>query len=1143
MIHSSGKRGRYKRYLSMLIAFIMVCSVFLPAFAENAGGKADGEASGKAVAVTTYEFYADGSLHDRQTVKDGETLKEPSEPKKDGSTFKGWYTEKDGGSKFTDFSRQTVTEDKTVKLYAGWQEKEEPEEAKQPDEKSDETKETDIEETETVESEEQGKADDQNSGDIGEDTEETVPDENDSSEKEDVVNEEETDAETSVEDSEEADETENVSEADQDETEDTDKTDAVSSDQQEEDSETDETEVTEPSESSDVKKEDAAADDTEKSEDESDTEKNDTENVADKKEDTADTADIADPADGTAQKEENIANVQPQPSLNVGISPLDISGSKTVAVGDTITLTGSNSFLYHSWRAESLGGNVSLTNQNSQTVTVRGVEAGWVKLTHTYYTMFGGDQTEQVTIQVTEASSSQCYDLYMYTLIPGKTLNSTGTPDQTWNGMGVGTISNVLPPSSYNNSEIIDPGDGSTGAVIVDTDKNNRPYPDIRVVEGGVEKIYQYAETEEEKMKEGYYTIDWIRVIVASGANAGNNQWNPTVSDKTPTFHLDGIVTLNEENVYTVNFALKDAGEEWFIPDEHFATRVNAGYKASDLKRPDKDKALDTSGKPIEGYPYSENKVVNGITYTFDGWYTDETCTTKVDFNDENYKINENTTFYARYIPETQDITVEKQVIGTTQEDATREFTFNCEYTDASGESQTTTLNLSDDETGTIANVPVGAELTLTETNASGYDTSAEYSGETIEATETTGDTRTMTVQTTNDNRTIVVTNRKQAPTIGEDENFIIVEKKFTGITEEQIPDNFQITVSGSGQNYTLTKSNYNWSETINDDGSIVWRWKISGVGTGQYTVSEDNQEIADYTVTTTGIGDNVTVKASDVTINEEEYENTCSKTEWPVGVEGNKNFLFAAALTGSSGCIVISSEPLSASVRAAVTAKVTTYGSWHEPVQFYSVSEDGQEYSIDGKIFRYDEANGQIIIGQTSDWKHVASLSYDVTEASNPEIAITNSYEKNTSSIEVKKLVTGNLSDYDKKFAFTASWLSSDGTQKTENFSLSHNDSKTLNDLPVGTQVTISENRDDYDLVSIKQGSAELSDSEITSDGTNSSCTVTVTNEPMTITFTNEKEAIVDVGIRMDNLPYILMLALVAGGAAAAVILCRRRG
>ena len=378
-------------------------------------------------------------------------------------------------------------------------------------------------------------------------------------------------------------------------------------------------------------------------------------------------------------------------------------------------------------------------------------------------------------------------------------------------------------------------------------------------------------------------------------------------------------------------------------------------------------------------------------------------------------------------------------------------------------------------------------------------------------------------------------------PKIEEDENFIIVEKKFTGIAKDQIPDNFQITVSGSGQSYTLTKINHNWSETINDDGSIIWRWKISGVGTGEYTVNEENEAITDYTVTTTGDKGNVTVEAANVAIEATKYPN-CSHTNWPVGVEGNENFLFAAALTSNSGVIVISAEPLSASVRAAVADKIVG-GNWKNPVQFYSVSEDGYEYSIDGKLFTYNPDAGEIVIAEKSDWSHVASLSYDVTEASNPEIAITNSYEKNTSSITVKKLVTGNLSDYDKKFAFTASWLGSDGTQKTEEFSLSHNDNgKTLNDLPVGTPVTISENRDGYDLENIKQGNTELSEDKITSDGTNSSCTVTVTNEPMTITFTNEKDAIVDVGIRMDNLPYILMLALVAGGAAAAVILRRRR-
>ena len=745
MIHSSGKRGRYKRYLSMLIAFIMVCTVFLPAFAENAGGKTDGEASGKAVAVATYEFYADGSLHDSQTVKDGETLKEPSEPQKDGSTFKGWYTEKDGGSKFTDFSRQTVTEDKTVKLYAGWQENEEPEEAKQPDEKSDETKETDIEETETVESEEQGKADDQNSGDIGEDTEETVPDENDSSEKEDVVNEEETDAETSVEDSEEADETENVSEADQDETEDADKTDAVSSDQQEEDSETDETEVTEPSESSDVKKEDAAADDTEKSEDESDTEKNDTENVADKKEDTADTADIADPADGTAQKEENIANVQPQPLLNAGISPLDISGPTTVAVGDTIKLMGGGQLVgkNHHWSA-SPEGRVALQNGSSSTVSVTGLEAGTVTLTHTYdqYLIFGESEkkTETHTITVTKASSEQSYQLYTYTLIPGKTTESGGSADQVWNGMGVGTISGLGSPDSHNTNEVLDNGYGNSGADITYPTE----YPSI-TVDG---ETYEYADTPAKESQKGYYTITWFRVVVDSGANAGNNKYNPVISENIKTFHLDGYITLNEKNLYTVDFKLKDAGEQSFEPvaPEKYTKRVPEGFTAKQLSIPNEK----------EPNVYPQTKVVDGITYEFDGWYKDQACTEEVKWNTET--ITDNITYYAQYVPVVKDITITKDVTGGLG-DVMKDFSFTYSYSGGNGE-----FTLKDGGEYIIENVPIGTTLTLTETNAGGYITSANYGNQNIDAQgnkESETKTIQITVNATYDK--VTITNNKEA--------------------------------------------------------------------------------------------------------------------------------------------------------------------------------------------------------------------------------------------------------------------------------------------------------------------------------------------------------------------------------------------
>lgn len=1085
MIHSSGKRRRYKRYLSVFIAFVMVCSVFIPAFAKSAGNGTDGDEATKASAAITYEFYSDGELYDSQTVKDGETLKEPSEPDKDGSTFEGWYTSRDGGSKFTDFSKQSVTESKTVKLYARWQEMEEPE-------------------TESVEAD----TDKNTSGNDTENSEE-VSEEADSGKKEDAS--EETGSDIKEEDSKEQTESgqaDDVSDETKDgsgETDSEDSSKTVEVSDKEDISKQDETES-----SSNVSQSDDISEDSDKIKGE-DTEKVETED------DTI--VDSADTSDDMEKNEGNTAVIQPQRELGNGISPLNINGPREVSVGETITLSGqygSN----HFWSAYP-SSRVSL-NQDGNSVDVTGVTEGTVWITHTYWS-WGGQQTETYTIQVTAASSGQSYVLYTYTLIPGKTTESTGSADQIWNGMGVGTISGLGSPDSHNTNEELDNGYGNNGADITCPTS----YPDITV--DGVP--YKYADTKDKENLKGYYTITWFRVVVAEGANAGHNNYNQPVIDGKKTFHLDGYITLNETNQYTVDFKLKDAGEQTFEPvdPEQYTKRVPEGFETDELLIPNEN----------EPNVYPLTKTVNGITYTFDGWYLDETCTQKVDFN--NYRINANTTFYARYVPETQNITVEKQVVTTSQTDLTKDFRFTCEYTNASGNKQTITLNLSNDETGTIANVPVGTELKLTETNASGYTTSAKYDDKTIQANETTGDTRTMTVQTTNDNSTIVVTNRKQIAETGQDENFIIVEKKFTGITEDQIPVNFQITVTGqNGTSYTLTKNSSGWEEVDSADGSIIWRWKISGVGTGEYTVSEENEEIADYTVTTTGDSGSVTVEAADVAIEATKYP-TCSHTNWPVGVEGNENFLFAAALTSNSGVIVISAEPLSASVRAAVADKIVG-GNWKNPIQFYSVSEDGYEYSIDGKLFTYNPDAGAIVIAEKSDWSHVASLSYDITEASNPEIAITNAYKKNTSSIEVKKLVTGNLSDYEKEFSFTATWKASDGEDKSQSFSLKHEGTYELNDLPVGTPVTISENRDGYDLESIKQGNTELQNSAIVSDSTNSSCTVTVTNEPMTITFTNEKEAIVDVGIRMDNLPYILMLALVAGGAAAAVILRRRR-
>ena len=118
--HSSGKRGLWKRIFSMCIALVLICGVTVPA-SVSASGSADG-ADGVPAPETTYNFYLDGKEYASQTVKDGETLSDPETPTAEGKTFDAWYTEMEGGEKFTDFSVQTVTETKAVFLYGRWQE-------------------------------------------------------------------------------------------------------------------------------------------------------------------------------------------------------------------------------------------------------------------------------------------------------------------------------------------------------------------------------------------------------------------------------------------------------------------------------------------------------------------------------------------------------------------------------------------------------------------------------------------------------------------------------------------------------------------------------------------------------------------------------------------------------------------------------------------------------------------------------------------------------------------------------------------------------------------------------------------------------------------------------------------------------------
>lgn len=107
---------------------------------------------------------------------------------------------------------------------------------------------------------------------------------------------------------------------------------------------------------------------------------------------------------------------------------------------------------------------------------------------------------------------------------------------------------------------------------------------------------------------------------------------------------------------------------------------------------------------------------------------------------------------------------------------------------------------------------------------------------------------------------------------------------------------------------------------------------------------------------------------------------------------------------------------------------------------------------------------------------------------------------------------------------ANNASWAI-DGTTRT--ITLKHKQTATISNLPVGVTYTVTETRTDGWVYDTK-GEVE---------------TATAINaDKNEVTITNEHEGTPDMGVVLDNAPYIAMLAIVAIGGVALVLNKRRR-
>lgn len=389
------------------------------------------------------------------------------------------------------------------------------------------------------------------------------------------------------------------------------------------------------------------------------------------------------------------------------------------------------------------------------------------------------------------------------------------------------------------------------------------------------------------------------------------------------------------------------------------------------------------------------------------------------------------------------------------------------------------------------------------------------------------------------------------------DDPYITVEKRFHGVTQDQIPGReFYIQV-GTHKLY-LNGATEQFEDAAT--GDIVYRWKIENVEEDRYDISEHNATIDGYDLTTSGnLGDSVSVTGKTFTAElAAPIINSCANLDLDVGVHDGYNFIFVVSENGANKKnVVISKEPLSLSERKAVETAVKDAGSTfssNRTTVFYSIREN-PKITIDRTDIMY--SGGQIHIGAECQWNHALQLKYSVTEGNNPEVTITNSYTSNRADLTVTKTVTGNMADLDEVFTFQMSIASAEeinpekitykkGTAEegklsdlTDNkFTLKNGESIVFSGIPKEAIVTVTETGAEDYKTTVKVSDTPTAEAVAlaaeTGSGDTKTGSVTISATAQTIAFTNTKEIPVNTGVILDTLPYVLMLIAVGGGVVA---------
>ncbi len=297
---------------------------------------------------------------------------------------------------------------------------------------------------------------------------------------------------------------------------------------------------------------------------------------------------------------------------------ISISGSDTVTQFSNIQLTATVDPAEATGTYEWSSSNEDiLTVDNSGNVT--GVRQGTATVTVSFISAVGGSEvsaSKDVTVTATKDATDQA--LVYYLLDPTKDANSNDSGH--WGKTSLGTaMVNTTGATWAGGKNCFDNVDqrvvswpNGTNVVPRDSDAWNEIFDN-------------YKTTIQAQLPGVTFTKDDVEEIALVPAKISKN------NGTNPDMHLDCNVSIKCKNVALVKYYLRDAGSTQF---EQKGVR---NYISGNATQP----------SDVMNEQFPETKTVDGVTYTFSGWYLDQSFTQPATFP---YTVNSSTNFYAKYV-------------------------------------------------------------------------------------------------------------------------------------------------------------------------------------------------------------------------------------------------------------------------------------------------------------------------------------------------------------------------------------------------------------------------------------------------------------------------------------------------------------